>query len=99
MHAAAAPAPAAAAAAAAAVHDQGGSAAEFNPASPDGSYSLDLAVAADRVVAVQLVELDRASEKELLRGITLDGKVCAGAVRWHSAPWKALAACSVILWG
>lgn len=62
-------------AAAAAVRDRAGAAAEFNPASPDGSYSLDLAVAADRVVAVQLVDLDRASEKELLRGITLDGKV------------------------
>jgi hypothetical protein len=72
------------------VHDQGGSAADFNPASPDGSYSLDLAVAADRVVAVQLVELDRASAKELLRGITLDGKVCAGGGRRHSTPWKRL---------
>lgn len=62
---------------AAAVHEQAGSAAEFNPASPDGSYSLDLAVAADRVVAVQLVELDRASDKDLLRGIMLEGKVRA----------------------
>lgn len=60
---------------AAAVHEAGGGAAEFNPANPDGSYNLDLAVAADRVVAVQLVELDRAAEKELLRGITVDGKV------------------------
>jgi hypothetical protein len=59
------------------VHEQAGSAAEFNPASPDGSYSLDLAVAADRVVAVQLVELDRASDKDLLRGIMLEGKVRA----------------------
>jgi hypothetical protein len=57
------------------VHEAGGGASEFNPANPDGSYSLDLAVAADRVVAVQLVELDRAAEKELLRGITVDSKV------------------------
>lgn len=58
------------------MHEPGGNSAQFNPASPDGSYSLDLAVAADRVVAVQLVELDRASsDKELLRGISLEGKV------------------------
>lgn len=42
----------------------------------EGGYDLDLAVAADRVVAVQLadlMELDRAAEKDLLRGITVDG--------------------------
>lgn len=65
-------------AAAAAVHEAGGGASEFNPAAPDGSYSLELAVAADRVVAVQLVELDRAAEKELLRGISVDGKEWVG---------------------
>lgn len=63
----------------AAVHDAAGSPADFNPASPDGSYTLDLSVAAERAVAVQLAELDRAnasgSGPDLMRNITLDGKV------------------------
>jgi hypothetical protein len=57
----------------------GCAASDFNPAAPDGSYRLDLAVASERVVAVALVELDRAGGEaradDAMRGITLDGKV------------------------
>lgn len=67
--------------AAAAVHDAAGSASDFNPASPDGSYTLDLSVAAERAVAVQLVELDRANATDLMKSITLDGKVRLMACR------------------
>jgi hypothetical protein len=65
------------------VHDAAGSPADFNPASPDGSYSLDLSVAAERAVAVQLAELDRANSSatgpDLMRNITLDGMVSSVA--------------------
>lgn len=63
------------------MHDSADSPADFNPASPDGSYSLDLSSAAERAVAVQLIELDRANSSttgkgaDLMRNITLDGKV------------------------
>lgn len=61
---------------AAAVHEAGGSAADFNPASPDGNYKLNLGVAAERAVAVQLVELDRTNATDLMKNIAVDGKVC-----------------------
>jgi len=60
---------------AAAIHDGAGSPADFNPASPDGSYQLDLSVAAERAVVLQLLGLDSASPNDLLKGITLDSKV------------------------
>jgi hypothetical protein len=64
---------------AAAAHDAAGSPADFNPASPDGSYTLDLSIAAERAVAVQLAELDRANSSgngpDMMRNISVDGKV------------------------
>jgi hypothetical protein len=71
------------------VHDAAGSPADFNPASPDGSYSLDLSVAAERAVAVQLAELDRANNSangpDMMRNITLDGKVGWGCGQRHAS--------------
>ncbi len=65
-------------AAAAAARDAEGGAAEFNPASPDGSYTLHLSVAVERAVAVQLASIDRASGSDLMKNIRLDGKVGGG---------------------
>lgn len=47
----------------------------FNPAAPDGPYELDLAVAAERAVAVALAEMDVAAATDLMRRITVDGRV------------------------
>jgi hypothetical protein len=48
----------------------------FNPACPDGPYALDLSAAGERAVAVALAEMDAAAgDADLMRGITLDGKV------------------------
>lgn len=63
--------------------------ADFNPASPDGHYSLTLGAAAERAVAVQLAELDQASPADLMKNITLDGRVSSGCecVACHTAVW------------
>jgi hypothetical protein len=52
---------------------QGG--AGFNPAAPDGEYRLDLSNACERAVATALADMDRAAAADLMKGITLDGKV------------------------
>eukprot|EP00775_Hariotina_reticulata_P006370 gene6370-6602_t len=71
-----------------AVHDGAGSPADFNPACPDGSYQLDLSVAAERAVVLQLLGLDSAcSTADLLKGITLDGKGIPSAKK---ANWPAM---------
>jgi hypothetical protein len=68
------------------VHDAAGSPADFNPASPDGSYTLDLSIAAERAVAVQLAELDRANSSgsgpAMMRNISVDGKVSQLGHEW-----------------
>ena len=49
----------------------------LDPADPDGRYSLDLSVAAERAVAASLAEADRAAPADLMRGVTLDGRALA----------------------
>jgi hypothetical protein len=54
-----------------------GKPADFNPAAPDGHYSLRLEVAAERAVAVQLAELNQGAAEghDTLINISLDGRV------------------------
>lgn len=53
-------------------------AARFNPACPDGSYELNLAIQTERTVAVQLCQLDKDAEDEYMRNIKLDGSIISG---------------------
>lgn len=83
----------------AAARDVMGGAAEFNPSCPDGSYQLNLAAAADRAVAQQLVVLDVQSGQDLMRNITLDGRNVASCRKagWpERLPTKGMLACDFV---
>ena len=53
----------------------------FNPAHPEGSHTLRLAVPAERSIAVLMCNLDQASTFDLIRNIRLDGKALGGTVK------------------
>lgn len=53
----------------------------FNPAYPEGMYTLNLGSPAERVIAAQLCRLDQNSTSDLARGILLAGKPAGGSVK------------------
>ena len=53
----------------------------FNPAYPEGMYSLNLGSPAERVIASQLCRLDQISATDLAKGILLAGKPTGGSVK------------------
>lgn len=60
----------------------------FNPAHPEGSHTLRLAVPAERSIAVLMCNLDQASTLDLIRNIRLDGKALNGTVKKLRWPTK-----------
>lgn len=49
-------------------------AARFNPACPDGTYELNLALQTERTVAVQLCQLNNDAPEDHMRNVKLDGQ-------------------------
>lgn len=52
---------------------------DFNPACPNGQYSLNLATPAERSVALQLCQLDQQSAFNLMKNIKLNGTAVTSA--------------------
>ena len=72
----------------------------FNPAHPEGSHTLRLAVPAERSIAVLMCNLDQASTFDLIRNIRLDGKALGGTVkklRWPTRWAGSAHACKLLL--
>ncbi len=52
-----------------------GAACGFNPADPDGAYTLNLALPVERAVAAALADIDVAAGTDPMKNIKLDGRV------------------------
>ncbi|KAK9817199.1 hypothetical protein WJX72_010972 [[Myrmecia] bisecta] len=69
--------------------NQGSSAvANFNPAHPEGSYTLDMGMPAERAIAVMLCNLDATSPGDLLKNIRVNGKPVSGGAKKLGWPEK-----------
>ena len=66
----------------------------FNPAHPEGSHTLRMAVPAERSIAVLMCNLDQASNFDLIRNIRLDGKALGGTVKKLRWPTRWVVICS-----
>ena len=66
----------------------------FNPAHPDGNYTLNMTVPAQRTIAALLCNLDLDHQEDMIRSIKMDGKVLEGNVK--KLGWPAKYACSAL---
>lgn len=60
----------------------------FNPAHPEGSYTLSMAVAAQRTIAALLCNLDLDHKEDIITNIRLDGRNLEANVKKLNWPAK-----------
>lgn len=61
---------------------------KFNPAHPEGSYTLSMAVPAQRTIAALLCNLDREHKEDIIKNIRLDGRNLDGNIKKLNWPAK-----------
>ena len=61
---------------------------KFNPAHPEGNYTLSMTVAAQRTIAALLCNLDLEHRDDIIKNIKLDGKALDGNVKKLKWPAK-----------
>ena len=60
----------------------------FNPAHPDGSYTLNMNVPAQRTIAALLCNLDLDHQQDMIKNIRVDGKALDASVKKLGWPVK-----------
>jgi len=61
---------------------------KFNPAHPEGNYTLSMTVPAQRTIAALLCNLDLEHKEDIIKNIKLDGKPIVSSVKKLKWPAK-----------